>query len=167
MIHSYCKSLMSFLRDRTIRHSSCLKSHHDRLLTLNLIKRNSLLREVEIHKASEVACLLSIYHIGILFELLVVALSSRKLQHMYSLWIISVILALCTELVSAHSSKLKINRKSKWIKCLAMLSVNCLLDITKRYTANTADRTSKVILDNFRRNTDCFKHFAALIRLDG
>ena len=52
MVHGNSQSLMSFLRNRTVRHGTCLKSFYNILNTLNLVDGNRLLGKLKVQKTS-------------------------------------------------------------------------------------------------------------------
>ena len=85
---------------------------------------------------------------------------------MDGLWIVQMLLSTGTHFMSSRAVQCQIVFKTKRIKGFGMKFFDLFLDIFQGKTAHTADRVGKVLINDRRINTDCFKVLGALIGLD-
>ena len=166
-VHCDRESLMGFLRDRTIGHSTCLKPCHNRVNTFHFLKRNTFLRIIEVELSSQVDLFsFFIHHLCILFEHIVIAASCGLLEHMDGLRIIEVFLSSALIFVTSHAVKCHITIKSQRIKRLCMECSVVFRDLFNADTAHTAYGISKIPVDKLFFKSDCLENFCPLIGLD-
>ena len=147
-VHGNCQCLMGFLRNRTVGHRTCFESFYDRIYALDFFERNALLRIIEVHQAPQIAALLAVDHCCVLFEHLVVAASCGLLQCMNGARIVAVLLALASRFMTADTVQCQIGRQLQRIECLGMTLIDIFCNVFQGNTADTADRTGEVFVDD-------------------
>ena len=147
-VHGNCQCLMCLLGNRTVGHRTCFESFYDRIYALNFFERNALLRIIEVHQAPQIAALLAVDHCCVLFEHLVVAASCGLLQCMNGARIVAVLLALASRFMTADTVQCQIGRQLQRIECLGMTLIDIFCNVFQGNTADTADRTGKVFVDD-------------------
>ena len=123
MVHGNGQCLMGFLGDGTIRHGTGLKPLYNAFYTLYLLDIYALFRIIEIHQAAEVTGILTVNHLGVFHEFIIIPFSCGHLKHMDGLWVISVLLSLRTHFVTSHGDEGHICCKSQRVKSLRMLFI--------------------------------------------
>ena len=147
-VHGNCQCLMCLLGNRTVGHRTCFESFYDRIYALNFFERNALLRIIEVHQTSQITALLAVNHGSVLFEHPVVTASCRLLQGMDGTGIVAVLLTLTSCFMTSETVQRQIRRQFQRIKCLRMTLINVFCNVFQCNTADTADRTSKVFVDD-------------------
>ena len=110
---------MSFLRNRTVGHCSCLETLHDRVNALDLINRDTaVLIELEINQATQVDGLLFLIEcMAVLLEDLVAVRPCGLLKQMDRTRIVEMLLLTGALLVASDTLKRQIRIQTERIKC--------------------------------------------------
>ena len=108
MVHCNCKSLMSFLWDRTIGHCTCLKALNDIVYAFNFFDRNSIFRIVKFQKSTKSSMTFFVYQCSILFKQIIAACPGRFLKQMNCLWIVLMLFTLASHFMCTDTVQSKI-----------------------------------------------------------
>ena len=166
-VHSDCQRLMRFLGDRSVRHCAGLEPCHNRVHALHFLKRNPLLRIVEVKLSSQVDLLaFLIHHLRVLFEHIIVAASRGLLKHMDGLRIIEMLLPSAFIFVSSHTVKGHIPVESQRVKRLCVECSIVFCNLLNSDTADTAHRICEVPVNKLFLKSDRLEDLGSLIRLN-
>ena len=158
---------MCFLRNRTVRHRSGLKTCHNRIYAFHFLKLHTLLRVLKIHQSTQVRMLFFfIYQTRILFEHLIVPTFGRLLQQMDGSRIVQMRIGSASHLVAPLAVKGYIGFKSQRIIGCGMKRIDIVFDILDGNSADAADRIGEILVNDIFINTKCLKNLGTLIRLD-
>ena len=80
--------------------------------------------------------------------------------------IVAVLLTLASCFVASDAVQCQIGRQLQRIECLGMTLIHIFCNVFQGNTADTADRTGEVFVDDILGDTDSLENLGTLIRLD-
>ena len=166
-VHGDGQSLMCFLTDGTVGHSTCLKSLDDVLDRFYFVNGDRLLARNEFQKTSDRAesFVFFVQAAAIFLKEVVVTLSDCILQLVDRLRVEHMVFTVFTPLV--HTACCKTRLCFRCLKCGFHTAADFLGDLIKADTADSGSGRCEILIDDFFTDTECFEDLCALVALDG
>ena len=157
---------MCFLGDRTVGHSACFESFDDGVDTLHFIERYRSFGKLKIKQSADIDSVrFTAEHSGILFVQGVVIVSDCRLQGVYGAGIVKMLFFAASAAVLTARKQFGGGLQSQRIESGGMQPIHVVFDILQGDAADPADSSCEIFVDQFTAQTDGFKVFGALIRL--
>ena len=168
-VHGNCHTFMCFFGNRTIGHRTGLEATHDALYAFYFFNRNTAVFIImEVQCASQ--CNIGILVVDasrILLKQLIVIPPSCLLQQVNGCWIVQMLFSSASCLMATDDIDNIIHLQAVRIKGRFMHGQTAPADVVQVNAANPANRIREVCIDDILADSQCFKNFRALIRLDG